>query len=193
MNQKNSKKNKFIFLILYGIIFTIIGFLLDDYFMKLMTNLQNYYFVVLFSIITLIGNLEWFILLSLIVFVVLVLKNKKIYSYIAALCASAIVIYAMKLFISRPRPFEFLEIPSLINTSMSSFPSGHAMAIFTLLVFLVLNFPKYKYFFWCMALLVAFSRVYLGVHYLSDVIAGAFLGFIIAKLFIFIGEKNAWR
>ncbi|HIH31372.1 TPA: phosphatase PAP2 family protein [Candidatus Woesearchaeota archaeon] len=193
MREKDPRKNNFTFLIIYGIIFTIIGFLLDKLFLKLMITLQNDFFIILFSIITMIGNLEWFISLALIILIILILRNKKIYSYIAALFVSAILSYVLKWIISRPRPFEFLQIPSIINTSMSSFPSGHALVIFTMLAFLIMNFPRYKYWFWSIAVLVAFSRIYLGVHYLSDVIAGAFLGFFIAKLFIYIGEKNAWR
>jgi len=55
------------------------------------------------------------------------------------------------------------------------------------------NFPKYKIWFWTVALLVAFSRLYLEVHYLSDVIAGAFIGYIIGVIFIMLGEKYGWK
>ena len=59
---------------------------------------------------------------------------------------------------------------------MDSFPSGHAFTVF-FFAGLFYRVRGVRWFFWSAALLIAFSRLYLGVHYLSDVIFGAMAGF----------------
>jgi undecaprenyl-diphosphatase len=55
------------------------------------------------------------------------------------------------------------------------------------------NFPKIKWIFWVVAILVGLSRIYLEVHYLSDVLAGAIIGYSIGLLFLKLEEKYAWK
>ncbi len=64
-----------------------------------------------------------------------------------------------------------------------SFPSGHTTAIFTT-VFCLMLWKEWNIFFQIVALIiavsVAFSRIYLGVHFLGDVLAGIFIGFVVS-------------
>jgi len=86
-------------------------------------------------------------------------------------------------FFHRPRPFLTIKgLVPVITPHSFSFPSGHATLAAALTVVLAYHFPKTRYFVIAVALLVGISRVYLGVHYLSDVLAGYILGIIVGFL-----------
>ena len=86
----------------------------------------------------------------------------------------------LKLLIARPRPFDrdlSLAARLLIpQPAEYSFPSGHTMNGFSAAMTLMLRREPGRYTALTMASLIAFSRMYLMVHYPSDVIAGALLG-----------------
>jgi undecaprenyl-diphosphatase len=77
--------------------------------------------------------------------------------------------------VSRPVPEPLLEAPSTF-----SFPSGHATVAFASATVLALAVPRLRWPLFALAALIAFSRVYVGVHYPGDVLAGAVLGVGIA-------------
>ncbi len=82
--------------------------------------------------------------------------------------------------IQRPRPFEVSAIANLIPEDGFSFPSGHATVLFTAFPILVRAMPKYRWLILIIFLLLILSRVYVGVHYASDVFAGALLGLLVS-------------
>jgi len=79
--------------------------------------------------------------------------------------------FVLKNVFARPRPTEII-------TSFS-FPSTHATLAFAFAYVLSQKEPKLKYWFFTLAIFIALSRIYLGVHYPFDILAGAFLGIII--------------
>lgn len=129
-----------------------------------------------------------------------VLKDKeRSFCYICNLIAIAGLNWIIKHIIQRPRPDMNLR---LVEESGYSFPSGHAMittAFYGLIIFYLWNHMQNK--LWrnilCILLsflivMIDFSRVYLGVHYLSDVLAGSFISIAylivaveVARKFIF--------
>ena len=63
-----------------------------------------------------------------------------------------------------------------------SFPSGHTAASFSIATTIALNMPRLAIFVFVIAIIVGISRVYLGVHYPTDVAAGIILGTLPALL-----------
>lgn len=103
----------------------------------------------------------------------------------------------IKQLVQRPRPFDNPEIADWLRkvgqAHGSSFPSNHAANVFAGAVILAWYFPGARYLFYAFAFLVTISRPILGVHYPSDVLAGAFLGFFVGTLVIaFILNRVKW-
>lgn len=73
-----------------------------------------------------------------------------------------------------PEPATLVSLPHT-----SSFPSGHSTVAFACATVLALSVPRLRWPLFALAALIAFSRVYVGVHYPFDVLAGAALGVVI--------------
>ena len=127
--------------------------------------------------ITFLGSAYWLIGLS--AFLLIVIKDKKIpFSIIINLGLSALLNVTLKYILQRPRPVGH----NIIDESGYSLPSGHSMvsmAFYGFIIYLIFKNVKNKYlkvtFITLLSLLilsVGTSRIYLGVHYASDVIAG---------------------
>ena len=81
-----------------------------------------------------------------------------------------------------PDPATLVPLP---NTS--SFPSGHATVAFGCATVLALSVPRFRRPLFALAALIAFSRIYVGVHYPFDVLAGAVLGVAIGLGVLYAG------
>ncbi len=86
----------------------------------------------------------------------------------------------IRFFYHRPRPFIELPIHPLFTDSAWSFPSGHATFFFALATALYLYNKKWGTVFFIAALLISIGRVAAGVHYPSDILAGALIGSFVA-------------
>ncbi len=159
-------------------------------------NLQHPYLGVFFYFFSAYG-----VLISVLSSIYLIWQ-KRVNALICSTIASGIAIIldiAISLFWNRPRPFishPDLVLPSNFNLSVqsSSFPSSHTYIAFAIATSVLLyGHKRLGTLLFIVALLVAISRIGVGLHYPSDVIGGALLGVasgIFAYLFVHKWEKN---
>jgi undecaprenyl-diphosphatase len=104
----------------------------------------------------------------------------------ACVWTADLVALALKAAVGRPRPFETIaQADPLIKATMGqSMPSGHASTSFAGAVILTFLLPRGAPIFFLLATAIAFSRVYVGVHYLSDIAVGALVGAAVGGLFL---------
>ncbi len=142
------------------------------------------------KVITRFGNAESLIIITILLF--LIVKDKKIkWAIPINLVCSTILNFTLKNIIQRPRPIEY----RIINANGYSFPSGHSMvsmAFYGFLIYLIYKNVKNKYIkiisiliLSTLIFLIGASRIYLGVHYTSDVIGGFLLS--ISYLVLYVG------
>ena len=123
----------------------------------------------------------------------LLIKNKKIgLSIISNIVIITVLNQLLKRILQRPRPTEF----RIVEETGYSFPSGHSMvsmAFYGYLIYLIYRYIKNKYVKWTLITilsilicLIGISRIYLGVHYTSDVLGGFLLS--ISYLVIYISS-----
>ena len=93
----------------------------------------------------------------------------------------------LKYLIQRPRPFVFdPAVEILISKPLSySFPSGHTASSFAAAGILFRELKRYRIYAVVLATLIAFSRMYLFVHYPTDIIGGITLGLICSEIVIY--------
>lgn len=125
----------------------------------------------------------------------LLIKNKKIgLSIFSNIVIITILNQLLKRILRRPRPTEF----RIVEETGYSFPSGHSMvsmAFYGYLIYLIYKYVENKYAKWCLICLlscliisIGTSRIYLGVHYTSDVLGGFLIS--VSYLVIYISAVN---
>jgi len=128
---------------------------------------------------------------------VILISNKK-YRKVGFMALSALILSAilgdeiLKNVFRRVRPSDTIATMNLLITRplSYSFPSGHTMSSFAVAGVLAKCFKKYAIEFISLASLIAFSRVYLYVHYPTDVLAGAILGLMCSAIVIYLFNKG---
>ncbi len=177
------------------LIFIILVFLhnyftpIDDFVYSLIKPLISNSMTNIMQFITFFSDPIWCILLSCLM--VLLVKNKKISkAFLLNLILVFLLNYVLKILFSRERP---IDINLIVETGFS-FPSGHAMislGIYGFLIYLLLKSNKNNLskimgicFLILLIFLIGISRIYLGVHYATDVIAGFIISTSYLLLFI---------
>lgn len=120
---------------------------------------------------------------------------------ISAMLYTGFFTQLIKLIVKHPRPsiyFGSLEpiytIKNYVLENSLSFPSGHTTCVFSLAISLsyILTARKHQFWFFFVALTVAFSRVYLSQHFFKDLMAGATVGTFFALHLLWLFERTDW-
>ncbi len=157
----------------------------DDFLISLINKrMSNKLFDFLFFHIT---NLGGSISLTLLVLLLLFFKGKPRVlglELIAALAVTTAIVQILKRTFTRNRPYWILENLNTYGIDLSdySFPSGHSAASFSVATVVAFNYQKIALLVICIALLIAVSRIYLAVHYPTDVVAGVVIGTICSMI-----------
>ena len=134
----------------------------------------------LVKFITHLGDAGWFwIALSVVLLFFKKTRRAGITALLALLIGALITNVALKNLVARIRPYEVIEDLHLLIEKQSdySFPSGHTCASFAAgLVYLKMLPRRYGVAAILLAVLIAFSRLYVGVHYPTDILGGILVG-----------------
>lgn len=143
------------------------------------------------KVITELGGVAFIVLAGVLIFM-FCKKNRWFVTF--DLVGVTVINQAIKHIVRRPRP----NVLRLVEEDGYSFPSGHSMvsmAFYGIIIYLVYKNVTNKYLKWTLITLlsllilsIGFSRIYVGVHYFTDVVGGFLLG--LAYLIIYINIYN---
>ena len=136
------------------------------------------------------------IMIAVLVIALLLIEKRRIALEIIIIAAvSFTAVYFIKYYFDAPRPYSVdSRVISYDSEDSPGLPSRHAVMSVVVLGWLMLKHPKSKILVWggtSLVILIGLSRVYLGVHYPSQVLAGLLFGILFLYIFWSI-EKHLW-
>lgn len=173
----------------------------DDYFINIINRRMSHRY--LDNIMSKATNLGGGVFSTFLVLILILIGSSRHIGFeaLVALSLSQIIVHPLKMILSRERPYKIIEQLNTfgINLKDYSFPSGHTTASFSIATTIAINIPRLSILVFTIAIIVGISRIYLGVHYPTDVAAGIILGVVIPFIvhlylieYIYIGLEG-WR
>ena len=178
-----------IVIIITTLLFLIFSLFFDNYLNENMAVFHSDYFNLIFNVLSNFYLLIFVLVVLTTVFMYIEKKKEGILPLWASFILTVFITGALKFLVARERPSELFDIGIVIY----SFPSMHAAVCFAVVPILDWEFPKLKVFWITLGVLVGLSRIYLQVHYLSDVVAGALIGYVIGLVVFYLHEKYFYR
>lgn len=127
--------------------------------------------------------LSYVLLFSLILYFTLKKKKSIVLLMVISAIISSGVAGLMKTGIERERPYQVLDARQLVDEDDNrSFPSNHVQLSFALSTIVFYFYRKFGTALFLLSLIMGFGRIYVGVHYPSDVLVGALIGILLAVL-----------
>ena len=121
-------------------------------------------------------------------------KTSHAFLIFSSVFLASLIVWVLKFVIARLRPVFVMSgiIPDFdrFTWAWHSMPSGHTTVTFAGLVMIGMLAPKYKPITWTVACVVGASRIFIGAHWFSDVILGAFIGMVVADIVKWILMKK---
>lgn len=121
-------------------------------------------------------------------------KTSHAFLILSSVFWASLTVWVLKVLIARLRPVFVMSgiIPDFdrFTWAWHSMPSGHTTVTFAGLVMIGMLAPKYKPLTWILACVVGASRIFVGAHWFSDVVLGAFIGMVIADIVKWILMKK---
>ena len=162
----------------------------------IINNIMNDGLTPILKAITELGGVAFTVLAGVLIFM---FCKKNRWFITIDLVGVTLVNQVIKHIIRRPRP----NVLRLVEESGYSFPSGHSMvsmAFYGIIIYLVYKNVSNKYLKWILIILlsllilsIGFSRIYVGVHYFTDVAGGFLLGLAYLIIYINIYNKKAGK
>lgn len=156
-------------------------------------NIMNDTLSSILKCVTHLGGVAFIVLLGVLCFM-FCKKNRWFITFDLVGCT--VINQTIKHIVRRPRP----NVLRLVSESGYSFPSGHSMisvAFYGLVIYFVYKNINNKYLKWALIsllslliLTIGFSRIYVGVHYFTDVVGGFFLALAYLIVYIYIYNKK---
>ncbi|KKS19355.1 MAG: PAP2 family protein [Candidatus Roizmanbacteria bacterium GW2011_GWC2_41_7] len=117
-------------------------------------------------------------------------KSKIFLTVLTSVVLSRLIITEIIRFLyCRPRPFMAYAVSQLVDENHCSFPSGHAAFFFAMAMAIYFYNKKLGAWFFAAAILIALARVAAGVHYPTDILAGAVIGVLSACAVFYFVKK----
>lgn len=153
----------------------------------------------IFAVISFFGSWQFIVPAMLIILLILFIKKRKefIFPFFLMMAEAELIVFFTKILFHRPRP-----LTAALLEKDFSFPSGHAniaVVFFGYLAYILIKTSKNKYktpliiLAIIMACAIGFSRLYLGVHYPTDVLVGYLIGALLLVRGIFLTEYLSSR
>lgn len=150
-------------------------------FLSINVGLANIFFAAFFQLLTHLGNT--FVVMMLCGVLYLLDFKRETFLIFTSIVIGTALMLPIKVLVPRPRPYVTLPVAMPLEMEAGpSFPSGHSERMFALTVVLSRKRPRLTLPLYSLALLIAFSRVYIGVHYPLDIAFGSLLGWVTGKI-----------